>query len=158
MHKAQLGDRVGVQYFRISEQGVANGKRPGRKECEFTVGGSEVFYTLSLGVVGMTPGDRKRLTLQPKEAYGKVRRRLIRQIPRARFPKHLVLQVGKQLRIVGRRRRVTIVEIRLDSVVVDGNHPLAGKVIELEVMLIYLISLGSSPNAQSVASHLSAAP
>jgi peptidylprolyl isomerase len=151
MHKAQLGDRVGVQYFRISEQGVANGKRPGRKKCEFTVGGSEVIPTLSLGVVGMTPGDRKRLTLQPKEAYGNVRRRLIRPIPRARFPKHLVLQVGKRLTVgrgnVRRRRRVTVVEIRLDSVLVDGNHPLAGKIIELEVTLISLVSShNANPN------------
>ena len=44
----------------------------------------------------------------------------------------------------GRRQRVRVVEINPDSVTVDGNHPLAGKVIELEVNLI---SLDSSANA-----------
>jgi len=37
---------------------------------------------------------------------------------------------------------VRVVEIDSESVTVDGNHPLAGKVLELEVSLI---SLDSSP-------------
>ena len=153
MYEAQLGDRVRVQYFRIPEHNAANGtanKRRGQKTCEFMVGSSEVFPTLSLGVVGMTPGHRKRLTLQPKEAYGNVQRRLIRQIPRTRFPTNMVLEVGKRLNAVrgrfGRRRHFTVLEINFDSVLVDGNHPLAGKSIELEVMFISLVSVGSSSN------------
>jgi peptidylprolyl isomerase len=151
MYQAQLGDRVQIQYFRTPEHAEVTDRPDGRKTCDFTVGGSEVFPTLSFGVVGMTPGRRKRLTLQPKEAYGKVQPSLIREIPRSRFPKHLVLQVGQRLTAVhgnaGRRRRVTVVGIKLDSVLVDGNHPLAGKAIELDVLLISLVSLGSSSNA-----------
>ena len=95
----------------------------------------------------MAPGDQKHLTLQPQEAYGSVKPKLIRQIPRQRFPRHVALQVGKRLTAFvassGRRQRVRVVEINPDSVTVDGNHPLAGKVIELEVNLI---SLDSSSN------------
>lgn len=147
MHEAQIGDRVRVQYFRIPECGAATMQRRVPKTCEFTVGSSDVFAKLSLGVVGMTPGERKRLTLQPVEAYGKPQRKLIRQIPRKRFPKHLVLKVGQRLTVVHGitvRRRVTVVEIKRDTVLVDGNHPLSGKVIELEIMLI---SLDSSSDA-----------
>lgn len=153
MYKAQLGDRVRVQYFRIPENSTGSGKRHHRKSSEFTVGGSEVFPALSLGVVGMTPGQCKRLTLQPQEAYGNVHSRLIRQVPRGRFPPHMVLNVGKRLTGTSgharRRRRVTVVEINLDSVLVDGNHQLAGKVVELEVLLISLVSLGPLPIAKS---------
>lgn len=148
MHTAQIGDRVRIQYHRLRDQNVAGVKARGRNTCEFTVGSREVFTALSLGVVGMAPGDRKQLTLQPLEAYGKLQPKLVRQVPRERFPKHLDLQVGKRLTatrgIAGRRRRVTVVEIKADSVIVDGNHPLAGQVIKLEVCLI---SLDSSANA-----------
>jgi FKBP-type peptidyl-prolyl cis-trans isomerase 2 len=148
MHRAELGDRVRVEFSRLVNHCAAAGKPRKSKTCEFTVGSSEVFASLSLGVVGMAPGDRKRLTLQPAEAYGDVQPRLLRLIPRSRFPKHLKLQVGKRLTAVhglaGRRRRVTVVEINSDSVVVDGNHPLAGKVVVLEVNLI---SLDSSADA-----------
>jgi len=148
MHQANLGDRVRIQYARVPQCGVRQNKSPAPKTCEFTVGSKDVFHSLSVGVVGMALGDRKRLTLQPQEAYGSVKLKLIRQIPRQRFPQHLALQVGARLTAFvassGRRERVRIVEINSDSVTVDGNHPLAGKVIELEVNLI---SLDSSSNA-----------
>ena len=140
MHRAQLGDRVRIEYARLVDQCSPNDKRHKPKACEFTVGGKEVFPSLSQGVVGMAPGDRKRLTLQPAEAFGDVQPKLIRHIPRTRFPNRLKLQVGKRLTAVhgvaGRRRRVTVLEITPDTVVVDGNHPLAGKVVILEVNLL----------------------
>jgi len=148
MHQANLGDRVRIEYCRVPQRGATRNKASGRKTCEFTVGSKEVFPSLSLGVVGMAPGDQKQLTLQPHEAYGAVKPTLIRHIPRQRFPQHIALQVGKQLTAFvaasGRRRRVRIVEINGESVTVDGNHPLAGQVIELEVNLI---SVDSSANA-----------
>jgi FKBP-type peptidyl-prolyl cis-trans isomerase 2 len=144
MIEAQLGDRVQVQYFQIPEHSAATDSQSGQKTCEFTVGSSEVPPTLSVGVIGMAPGHRKRLTLQPNEAHGKVQRRLIRQIPRARFPKQMDFQVGKRLTVkdktTGRRRRVRVVKVNLNSVLLDGNHPLAGKVIELDVVLLSLVS------------------
>jgi FKBP-type peptidyl-prolyl cis-trans isomerase 2 len=148
MHIAKLGDRVRIQYARLPEHGAAAAKPLRPQVLEFTVGSKDLIPSVSLGVVGMGPGDQKRLTLQPREAYGMLRAGLIREIPRQRFPKHLVLRVGKRLAAVntasGRRRRVRVVEIKPDSVVVDGNHRLAGKVVELEITLI---SVDSSSNA-----------
>jgi peptidylprolyl isomerase len=148
MHTARLGDRVRIHYARVREPSTAGGKPPNRRAVEFTVGTSNMIPTLSMGVVGMVPGQHKRFRLPPGEAYGAVQPRLIREIPRQRLPIHLALAVGQRLAAVdgisGRRRRVTVVEIRPRSVVVDGNHPLAGKVIELEITLI---SVDSSSNA-----------
>ena len=148
MHQAILGDRVRVQYSRVPDRGAPQHKERAPKTCEFTVGGKEVFPGLSLGVVGMAQGDRKLLKLQPQEAYGAVKPELIQQIPRDRFPQNIDLHVGKRLKamrkIAGQRLRVTVVEITPDLAVVDGNHPLAGKAIKLEVLLI---SLDSSANA-----------
>ena len=148
MQKANLGDRVRIQYARVPKSAGQKNRSHSSKTCEFTVGSNEVFPGLSLGVVGMRPGDHKRFTFQPNEAYGAVKSKLIRQIPLQRFPQNIALKVGKRLTAFvassGRRERVRVVKINSDSVTVDGNHPLAGKVIELEVNLI---SLDSSPNA-----------
>jgi peptidylprolyl isomerase len=139
---------VRVQYTRLPKRAAQPGGTDHQKTVEFTAGGKEVLSALSFGVVGMTPGERKQLTLQPHEAYGDVQPRLIREIPRERFPKHVTLEVGKRLTAVhgraGNRRRVTVVEIHSDLVTVDGNHPLAGKVVKLEFSLL---SLDSSANA-----------
>ena len=142
MNRAKLGDRVRVQYFGLLKDGTAADNFRGRQVLAFTVGGKEVIRGISFGVVGMVEGEQKRMTLQPKDAYGAVRRKLIKEIPRQRFPTHLDLCVGKRLTATGatsgRRRRVQVVEIKPDTVVVDGNHPLAGKVLEVEVQLVSL--------------------
>ena len=151
MHIAKLGDRVRVQCARVrrsSPRVASPGTARPAKEFEFIVGSHAILRGLSLGVIGMSQGELKRLQLQPKDAYGSVEKRLIREIPRGQFPPHLNLRVGKRLtarlRKTGRRQMVRIVQVKPESVKVDGNHPLAGRVVTLEV---HLISVDSSPNA-----------
>ena len=148
MHVAKLGDRVRVQYVRLRNSINGAAKAPHLKVLEFNVGSRDVMPGLSLGVVGMKQGEQKRFTFQPCDAFGPVQPGLIKEIPRARFPKRLVLRVGKRLSALstwsGGRRRVRVVEIKPGAVVVDGNHVLAGQVVELEVTLI---SVDASSNA-----------
>jgi peptidylprolyl isomerase len=109
----------------------------GREIFEFTVGSREVMPGVSKAVVGMIEGERKHLTLSPADAYGEFRSQLIREIPRTRFPSAYVLRVGKQITMIGaksrRRRKATIVTVKPTSVVIDGNHPLAGKTLDVEI-------------------------
>jgi peptidylprolyl isomerase len=144
MNTAKLGDRVRVQYLGLREDGSAVGRSRGRKVLEFTVGSKDVIRGISLGVVGMAEGDQKRLTLQPTDAYGAVRPNLIKEVSRGRFPSRLELFVGKWLTATslksGRRRRIEVAELRPESVIVDGNHPLAGEILEVELQLISLDS------------------
>lgn len=148
MHTAKLGDRVRIQYSRVPRPGTPSSKPPAQKVLEFIVGGNKVMPGLSLGVVGMTQGDQRRFTFRPAQAFGLVQARLIREIPRQQFPSNLELHVGKRLSArvtaTGRRRQIKILEIKPDSVVVDGNHRLAGRAITLEVTLI---SVDSSADA-----------
>lgn len=140
MHQAKLGDRVRVEYARVRNHNPAAAKPPSPKVLEFTVGSLDVMPGLSLGVVGMEAGEQKRFTLQPSDAFGPVKPGLIKEIPRGHFPKRIVLRVGKRLTArsgtSNRRRRVRVIAIKPGAVVVDGNHLLAGKVVELEVRMI----------------------
>jgi len=146
MHIAKLGDRVRVQCTRVPASPRTTASPV--KVVEFIVGSPDIMRGLSMGVVGMTQGDQKRLKLQPTDAYGSVQNRLIREIPRENFPSGLSLRVGKRLtaklRSTGRRRVVRVVRLKPDSVIVDGNHPLAGKVVTLAIQLI---SVDASANA-----------
>jgi peptidylprolyl isomerase len=140
MNTAIAGDRVLVQLVAFQVPRL-RGQRAQRTSVEFTVGSGEVIPGISLGVVGMAVGEQKRLVLQPQDAYGDVRQNLISEVPRKRFPQHLKLHAGKRLSAVnaaGRRRRIRIVQLKRTSVVVDANHPLAGKVLEVEIRLLAL--------------------
>lgn len=153
MLPAKLGDRVRVEYTRVRKQNPAANKPPSPKVLEFTVGTHDVMSGLSLGVVGMAQGDQKRFHLQPSDAFGPVKPGLIREIPRSQFPKRLLLRVGKRLTARSgksqHRRTVRIIAIKPEAVVVDGNHVLAGKVVELEVRMISIDSSGDTRRSKA---------
>lgn len=138
--KAKVGDHVRVEYSGEFKDEKAGVKRLAREIFEFTVGSRSIMPGISKAVVGMVEGEKKQLTLQPPDAFGVFRPNLIQEISRQRFPAELILKVGKQLTTIGvnsrRRRKVTIVELRPTTIVVDGNHPLAGKTLEVEFQLL----------------------
>jgi peptidylprolyl isomerase len=142
MHEAELGDRVRVQYYRVPEKGSDAEKHRRRKSCEFRVGSNQVCPTVSKGVLGMTPGDRRRLVLKPWESYNSIELKTVRSIARNRFPPDLSLSVGQRLRSVngtsGREQLVTIMELLPDTVIVDSDQPRAGQHQELEILLVQL--------------------
>lgn len=144
MFQARNGDRVRVQYLGLLSDGkpVTGSRR--REVLDFTVGSQEVIPGISRAVVGMAQGEEKRVSLTATDAFGIVNPRLIKEVPKRRFPDSLALHVGQRLMAIGersgRRRRVRVVELRPDSVVVDANHPLAGEVVEVELLLVALRS------------------
>jgi FKBP-type peptidyl-prolyl cis-trans isomerase 2 len=160
--KVKPGDKVRVKYSGLPKH-VAAAPQPRRapaanRQCkqmlEFTAGSDEVIRGISFGVVGMVRGEKKRLTLDPQDAYGAVRRELFKEVPRSSFPERIKLSVGKRLTAIGvasrRRRHVQVVEVKPETVVIDGNHPLAGKTVEV---VVELISLASSGAGSRIAPH-----
>ena len=147
MQEAQLGDRVRIQYSRLRKHVAKNAEPRAPKVLEFTVGSIDIIPSVSLGVVGMAPGDRKQFTLEPQESGGRLPAGLARQKSR-RFPKHMERRVGKRRTAINaalnRPERATFAHNKSDTVLADGNYSLAGETILLEVMLI---SLDSSANA-----------
>jgi peptidylprolyl isomerase len=147
MQTAKQGDRVRVQYVGLSADGSKRTQPRRREVLEFTVGSNEVISGIDQGVIGMSEGQEKRLSLTPQQAYGEVRPKLIKEVARHRIPAHVELYVGKRLTVTGsesrRRRQVQVVEIRPNSVVLDANHRMAGKAVEVELQLISLDTAGS---------------
>lgn len=138
--KAKLGDHVRIEYSGQYKDEKSSVQRLGRELLDFIVGSREVMPGINKGVVGMVEGERKQLTLIPQDAFGVFRPNLIREIPRTRLPSDVVLKVGKRLTTIGvksgRRSKVRILELTPTTVVVDGNHPLAGKTVDVDFQLL----------------------
>lgn len=146
---AQAGDRVRVQFTPMQKERGRARETVAPKVMEFTVGDEHALPGLSRFVLGMRPGERKCISLQPKEAFGEVQVRLIREIPRNCFRTKTPLTRGMILNAKSagqtkRGRRVRVIELRTNSIIVDGNHPRAGRIIELS---LHLISVDSSSEA-----------
>jgi FKBP-type peptidyl-prolyl cis-trans isomerase 2 len=141
---AQVGDRVRVRYTHMQDAGTVPVEQPKPKVMEFTIGGSHLLPGLSQCVAGMHQGEQKCVTLQPAEAFGIVHTRLIREVSRQIIRNRSLLKVGMHLAPRKSRaaeyRRFRIVELKRDSVIVDGNHPRAGRSVHLAM---YLVSVNS---------------
>ncbi|MFY8004861.1 MAG: FKBP-type peptidyl-prolyl cis-trans isomerase, partial [Chitinophagaceae bacterium] len=73
------------------------------------------------------------------EAYGPVQDEMIMEFPKAQFPPHIVPEVGLQLSMSngsGQQFPVLIAEVKEESVVLDANHPLAGKDLTFDLELV----------------------
>jgi carbon storage regulator CsrA len=141
MRTVQQGDRVQVHYVKRFQDGsVASSRSRGHGPLELTIGTDHPRLPgLGLVLVGLAPGTSTTVSVPPELAYGVPDPARVRRWARTRFAKDQPLPVGKWVQVSnrqGRRRRVRILEVRGQTVVVDTNHRWAGQALELEVELI----------------------
>ncbi|MGC4397359.1 FKBP-type peptidyl-prolyl cis-trans isomerase [Hydrogenophaga crocea] len=82
-------------------------------------------------------GFSTTLTLQPSLAFGERDESLVTSIPKSQFPPGV--KVGGQLEghdDQGRRQLFTVVKIKGDKVLLDGNHPLAGEDLNITLKVL----------------------
>ena len=80
------------------------------------------------------PGYQVTLALQPQDAFGERDERLAKTISRSDFPPGV--KVGGQLEGStddGHQQLFNVVKIKGDKVLLDGNHPLAGKALRFSL-------------------------
>ena len=148
MQTAQPGDRVEVHYVKRFQDGsvVSSHKRT---PVELTVGVDDRRLPgLGLALVGLPAGASTTVRVSAEHAYGPSDPGRIRRWPRTRFPQEQLLPVGKWVEVLsrqGRRRRVRVVEVLGEIVVVDTNHRRAGLALELEVELIRIHARETAP-------------
>jgi len=108
---------------------------------EFLVGGSDLLARIEQALQGHCTGDTLSLHLEPEEAFGDYIDTLLFLEPRALFPKELeegMAFEGSSLPDgcnpdARRDALYTVTDIYPEHVVLDGNHPLAGIAIRLQL-------------------------
>jgi len=136
---AKGGDTVIVHYTGKLEDGTTFDSSRDREPFELTLGSGSTIPGFENGIIGMALGDNKTITIPSEEAYGPKRDELIMTISKNEFPSDIVPSVGQQLQMThpsGNVMNVTITDVMQDSVILDANHPLAGKTLIFEVELM----------------------
>lgn len=94
-------------------------------------GYNNIFPKVEAALDGQAVGFRLTLVLQPEDAFGPRDESLVASISRKEFPPGV--KVGGQLQSVGadgHAQMFTVTKIKGDTVMLDGNHPMAGKVLK----------------------------
>ncbi len=136
------GDTVKVNYTcRLDDESVFATTK-GAEPVEFEVGSAQVILGLQEAVVGMAPGDTKTVAIPPPKAYGPYHEEMKATIDRAMIPKDVEIEVGVALRVKhadGHTSDAFVTEATGKTVSVDGNHPLAGKNLTMDVELLEIL-------------------
>jgi peptidylprolyl isomerase len=141
MEPAKAGDTVRVHYTgRLSSGEVFDSSR-GKDPLEFTLGEGRVIAGFDDAVAGMSPGDERTVVIPSDRAYGPRRDEMVGAVPRDRLPPALAPRVGQrlQMRQEGGSVTVTVTEVTDEAVVLDANHPLAGKDLTFDLRLVQIV-------------------
>ncbi len=139
MTQVTSGDVVRIHYTGSLADGSVFDTSEGREPLEFTVGSGEIIPGLDKAMPGMTVGEEKTVTIPCDEAYGPRHEEAQQAVPRGQIPPDIPLEPGLQLQMRGPDRQavpVTVAEITDEAVVLDANHPLAGKDLTFKVALV----------------------
>ena len=105
----------------------------------YTHGKHQIVPGLEKNLTGLRVGDRKTIHVPPEEAYGFVNPKALREIEKTKLPSDVPQKIGTFLEArnpQGAGMLVKIVEVKDKTVVLDFNHPLAGKALDFQVEVL----------------------
>ncbi|PAF52723.1 peptidylprolyl isomerase [Helicobacter sp. 13S00477-4] len=110
----------------------------GTKPLEFLVGAGQVITGLEKAIIGAEIGKKIEIEVKPEEAYGIYRNDFLQEIPREQF-EGIDLKKGMTLFGQGENGQTVQVIVKDFSdkmVMIDYNHPLAGKTLLFNITVL----------------------
>lgn len=106
---------------------------------EVLVGHGQILKALEEKIIGETEGFKGDFNFKAEEAHGKYRKELVVKMEKSKFPEGVELKKGMKFESQGPNGEVMplhILAINKDSVIVDGNHPLAGEDLSFDINVL----------------------
>jgi FKBP-type peptidyl-prolyl cis-trans isomerase SlpA len=110
-----------------------------RDPATFTVGDGSLLVGFEKAIFGLQEGDRESFVIKPEEGFGQRNPNNIQEIPRTQFDEDIELSEGLMLSFAdAQKTELPGVVQRFDdeTVIVDFNHPLAGRDIVFDVAIL----------------------
>ena len=133
-------DRVISLNFTLNDE---NGEMLDQSEegapLEYLHGAHDIIPGLEKALEGKHLGDHVRVVIPPSEAYGEYEVSLVDEVSREQFPGIDDIQPGMQFQTTmddGAPMVINVTAVDEDTVVVDGNHPLAGVTLVFDVDIV----------------------
>lgn len=131
----EAGRTVGFEYTLSLEDGSIVQSNKDAEPLRYVHGGNQILPALERELEGLAVDDRKEVKLDASDAYGEVRPDAFREVPTEQIPED-ARRVGAQLSAQGYEGPIRVHEVKNDSVVLDFNHPLAGKSLKFDIRVV----------------------
>ena len=132
------GAIISLQHTLSGEDGKTIESNKGQEPLKYTQGAKQIIPGLEKGVAGMKVGEEKRVKVKPEDGYGPVYEKAFQEFPKEKIPPEN-LKVGAVLVANGPHGQsmpVRVKEIKEKTVVIDMNHPMAGKTLFFDVKIL----------------------
>jgi peptidylprolyl isomerase len=139
MTQAKNGDKVTVHYTGKLSDGSIFDSSEGEEPLTFTLGEEELIEGFEEGVMGMAVGEKKTVTIAPDKAYGEPHDDMLLEVPLSEMPDDMELEVGDELELTDEEDEpmvVVVSQLNDNSVILDGNPPLAGETLIFDLELV----------------------
>jgi FKBP-type peptidyl-prolyl cis-trans isomerase SlpA len=141
MNTVKANNIVKVHYTGKLTSGQIFDTTEGKDPIEFTLGEGSLISGFENGLIDMKLNEKKSFTIAKKDAYGDVLTELIQEVNKTELPQDMEPKVGMGLVSKspdGQEMNLMVVEVKEESIIIDGNHPLAGKdlVFDIEILEI----------------------
>jgi FKBP-type peptidyl-prolyl cis-trans isomerase 2 len=140
MNTIKNGDTVSVNYTGKLEDGSIfdTSLQEGREPLKATLGQGQLISGFENGLIGMSVGENKTVEIEPSNAYGEYDPSMVQEVSKSQVP--MEVKVGDMLQGMSPMGpvNVKVTEIKEETIILDMNHPLAGKklIFDLEVISI----------------------
>jgi len=133
----QEGSIVSIEYTLTDDDGKVIDTNVGKEPLTFIQGAGQIVSGLEKELQGLKPGDQKKVRVKPEDGYGMPSQEAFQEMPRESIPVE-AQKAGVTLMAKGADGRaipIRIHEVKEKTVIVDFNHPLAGKTLNFDVKI-----------------------
>ena len=138
MKKVETNSTVSVNYTGRLEDGSIfdSSMTEGREPLKATLGQGQLIKGFENGLHEMSVGDKKTVEILPEDAYGEYNDYMVQEVPKEQMPGEVEIGMGLQAETQMGPINFVVKEIKDEIVILDANHPLAGKklIFDLEVV------------------------
>ena len=132
------GQMVSLHYTLRGADGNVIETSKDKEPLKYIHGQKMMIPGLERELTGMKIGGEKTVTVKPEDGYGPVDKNAFQEVPRDKLPAN-GLKVGAMLTgqgPQGQPMQARVHEIKEKTVVLDLNHPMAGKTLKFDVKVV----------------------
>ena len=141
--KVEKSKMVSVDYTLTVDGAIADKSQPGQP-LQFICGTGMLLPKFEEAIMGLGAGEKVSFTLEPKDGYGETIAEAIVELPKTVFMMdgkvaEEILFVGSQIPMAtadGQHMMGVVKEVKEESVMMDFNHPMAGKNLNFDVTVV----------------------
>ncbi|WP_261841367.1 FKBP-type peptidyl-prolyl cis-trans isomerase [Aliamphritea ceti] len=127
-----------IHYTLTNAEGEVLDSSAGGEPLAYLHGQGNIVPGLENALTGKSAGDKQQVEVSAEEGYGLPNEELIQEVERTAFEGIDTIEVGMQFmaQTPWGEQPVVVTSVTDETVVVDGNHPLAGQVLNFDVEVV----------------------